>query len=315
MPFRQISLPSLGRALSNIMACPTSGEPDSHDAGLDEFYRLGGNCIHLHGEGGETHSRRATGTWLRRHELRPKFFLCTQICHEGWDAAAERAIGRCTPDAVAEDIGTDLDLLGTDYVDFVYLANHPTGPVEPVIEALAREVARGHIRAFGVRNWSAERIWSANAHAVRIGASGVAAVVTTELALPCSARPLWPEDIPFAQIEPTVLDLGLPVFAHADGFNQATHLFDDEKKAIHPRWVERWNHPANAEIVKRVRAFADARGIEPTEVNLAWLLNRAFPSVAMIGLPELLANGGARLESASQLILNEAERSTLRPPI
>src|SRR5579862_3566568 len=108
MPFRLIEIPSLGRALTNIMAAPSSAEPETHAAGLDRYRALGGNCIHLHGEGGETHTRRATGEWLRDNGLRTEFFVCTQICHEGWDEAAARPIDRFTAEAVAEDIDADL---------------------------------------------------------------------------------------------------------------------------------------------------------------------------------------------------------------
>src|SRR5690242_20397028 len=121
MPFRQIEVPTLGRSLSNLMAAPSSSQADTHMAALDVYRRLGGNCIHLHGEGGETHSRRATGEWLLSHHLRPEFCLCTQICHDGWDDFAKRPIVRFTPQAVHEDIAIDLELLGTDYLDFIYL--------------------------------------------------------------------------------------------------------------------------------------------------------------------------------------------------
>jgi hypothetical protein len=117
--FRRLNVPSLRRSLSNVMACPSSAEPDSHQAGLEEYYRLGGNCIHLHGEGGETHSRRAVGKWLRERDVRPDFFLCSQICHEGWDPVGQRAIDRCTPEAVVADIAADLDLAGTDYLSSI----------------------------------------------------------------------------------------------------------------------------------------------------------------------------------------------------
>ena len=65
-------------------------QPDTHERGLDEYLRLGGNCLHLHGEGGATRSRQSTGDWLRRRGVRRQFFLGTQICHDGWDAAAHR---------------------------------------------------------------------------------------------------------------------------------------------------------------------------------------------------------------------------------
>src|SRR5262245_55053334 len=128
------------------MACPASAEPGSHRVGLEKYYRLGGNCIHLHGEGGETHSREAVGQWLQERGLRSELFLCTQICHEGWDAVGQRAIDRVTPDAISADISADLSLLQTDWLDLVYIANPPAAEFEPVLEAIAAEIAQGRIR-------------------------------------------------------------------------------------------------------------------------------------------------------------------------
>jgi aryl-alcohol dehydrogenase-like predicted oxidoreductase len=173
MPFRKVNVPSLRRTLSNVMACPSSAEPDSHQSGLEEFHRLGGNCIHLHGEGGETHSRQAVGQWLERRGLRSDFFLCAQICHEGWDPVAQRVIDRLTPEAAGSDIAADLSLIGTGYLDLVYVANPPGAPLEPVMEAIAGEIARGRVRAFGVRNWRPEYIHAAHTTAARIGAPGI----------------------------------------------------------------------------------------------------------------------------------------------
>ena len=108
------------------MACPSSAEPESHEPGL-EAYRELGNCIHVHGEGGETHSRQAVGQWLKRHGRRSDFFLCCQICHEGWDPVAQRSVDRFAPEAVAADVAGDLSLIRTEYLDLVYVANAPGG--------------------------------------------------------------------------------------------------------------------------------------------------------------------------------------------
>jgi aryl-alcohol dehydrogenase-like predicted oxidoreductase len=220
MPFRQIDIPLLGRRLSSVMAFPSSAADGTHELGLDEYRRLGGNCIHLHGEGDETHSRRATGEWLRSHRLRPEFFVCTQICHDGWDETAGQPIDRFTPEAVSEDVARDLELLGTDYIDLVYLGDNRQSPFEPVIDALGREIARGRIRAFGVSSWTADRIQAAHVYARRAASQGIAAVVSTELCLATATSPLWPEYVPFdADLEQAVRSLGLAVFAHAADFN------------------------------------------------------------------------------------------------
>ncbi len=161
MGFRQIEIPALDRVLSNIMAHPSSADPETHERGLDEYARLGGNCIHVHAEGEETHTRSATGRWLQRRGCQQEFFVCTQICHAGWDEAAARPIDRFTAAAVSEDIDADLDLLGTEFLDLVYLDDNPQSPFEPVVEGIGREIGLGRVRAFGVRNWDARRLAAA----------------------------------------------------------------------------------------------------------------------------------------------------------
>jgi 1-deoxyxylulose-5-phosphate synthase len=281
------------------MAHPSSADADTHQFALDEYVRLGGNCIHLHGEGGEVHSRLATGQWLQSNGLRSEFFLCSQICHDGWDDLASRAIDRFTAQAVSEDIGTDLELLRTEYLDLVYLDDRPQMPLEPVIEAVGREIARGRVRALGVRNWTADR-----AKAL----PGVAAIITTELSLAAATGPLWPEYVPFdAELRQVVCDLGLAVFAHGDDINLGQSLYEDgnETASMRRRWLRRWEHPGNPGLVQRVRRLAAARGFTPREMNVAWLLSQPFPSVAVVTLPSLLTAHGAEYERASGLVLGQ----------
>jgi aryl-alcohol dehydrogenase-like predicted oxidoreductase len=61
-----------------------------------------------------------------------------------------------------------------------------------------------------------------------------------------------------------------------------------------------------------LREVAAGHGLTPFEVNLAWLLNRHFHTLALVSLPCLLTVG-AQLESASQLLLPDFELSALRP--
>jgi aryl-alcohol dehydrogenase-like predicted oxidoreductase len=300
------------------MAHPSSARQDTHESGLDEYLRLGGNAIHLHGEGGETHSRRAAGQWLGRRRLRKDFFVCTQVCHEAFDRTSNRAIDRFTPEAVAEDVAADLDLLETSYLDLIYLDDHPGTPVGPVIDAIAREIARGSVRAFGVRNWTAERMRAANKYASGEGAPRIAAVFTTELALAAATHPLWPGYVPFdAALESAAGEMGLAVFAHAEDWNLAQFLFEDEERRASPHTgrAERWSHPDNPALVERVRRFALARGLTTREVNLTWLLNRPFSTVAVVGLPSMLTGHGGEYERASRLRLDSAElrELTARP--
>jgi aryl-alcohol dehydrogenase-like predicted oxidoreductase len=111
-----------------------------------------------------------------------------------------------------------------------------------------------------------------------------------------------PEDIPFGQLEATVRDLGLAVFAHADAFNIGEHLFEDRKDPVAPRWKQRWENRANKELALRVREFAATRGLTAAEVNLAWLFNRSFPVIALVSLPDLLTNRGLVERASGELL-------------
>lgn len=314
MSFRQIEVPPFGRRLSNIMAAPSSAAPETHEAGLDEYRRLGGNALHLHGEGGETHSRQVAGAWLRRHGLRGEFFVCTQICHDAWDEASQKPLDRFTAEAVAEDVAADLDLLGAEYLDLVYLDDSADLPVEPLIDVLGREIALGRVRAFGVRNWAPRRIRAANSYAARTGQPGVSAVLTTELALAAANQPLWPEYLPFdAAVQQLVSEAGLAVLAHAGGLNLGQCLFGDEdtQAGTRPEWVQRWQHPANRALVERVRGFATAHGLTPRAVNIAYVLSQPFPVIGIVGLPALLSARRGEYERASASVLGEEERRVL----
>jgi aryl-alcohol dehydrogenase-like predicted oxidoreductase len=315
MPFRQIEIPALRRKLCNIMAHPSSANPEATEPGLDEYSRLGGNCIHCHGEGGETHSRRITGQWLQSRGLRTEFFVCTQICHEGWDEAAQLSIDRFTAAGVREDVATDLDLLATDYLDLIYLDDSPQAPLEPVIDAVGQEIRSGRVKAFGVRNWTAERIAAANSHLSHERLPRVAAIITTELALAFSLAPLWPGYLPFgAELQHLVVSSHLPVFAHGADLTIGQCLYADADALSRMRrhWVERWNHPANTALIRRVQCFGEAHRLTSREVNVAWLLNQSFPCVAVLPLPSfLLAARRTEYETASQLVLEEGDRDLL----
>ena len=315
MPIQQIAAPSLRRCLSNLMMAPSSARPETHAAGLTEYRHLGGDSVHLHGEGGETHSRRETGKWLAENHLRPEFFLCAQICHDKWNEESQQEIGRFTPDALHDDISTDLELIDTDYVDLIYFDDRPDAPLEPVLDAIFAETNCGRVRGFGVRNMTAGRIREANAYAAARSAPGVSAVITTELTPFRPTQPLWPGYTPFdAELRGVVEALNLTVFAHAGDVTLGQCLFGDEDSfaRMRPEWTARWNHPANAAIADNIRKMAAVHGRTTREILLSWLLNQPFPVVAIVGNADLSAEGLRRCEGISGWRFSPAEREILR---
>lgn len=306
---------SLGRDLSRLMANPSSANPETHVAGSDLYHRLGGNCLYLHGEGDETHSRQTTGRWLRERGLRDHFFLTTQACHDGWDEVNSRPIDRFTSEAVLEDVARDLELLQTDRIDLVGLADRPLSPVEPVLIALAGEIAVGRVGNYGLSSWSADRVQQAIDCANRRGLPCPAALFTTELALPRATESLWPEYPSFdSQLQEIAERHSLTVLAHVEDFNLGQCLFM-EKESPPPwraHWIDRWDHLANESLVRRVQSFAAARGLTTREVNLSYVLNQPFPVIGIVSLPTLLNDRGGEYVRASGVRLSEDELRSLR---
>ena len=304
MPLRKVHIPSLARRLSCLMAAPSSADAATHAAGLDTYHAVGGDSYHLHGEGGETHSRQATGDWLRLQGRREQSFVCTQVCHDAWDAVALRPVDRFTPWAVLEDITADLALLGIDFIDMVYLDDRPGADFTGVLEALASEIAAARIQAVGLRNWTPDRIRAAHDYAVRMELPRCVAIVTTEMALFTPTAPLWPGYVPFdAGLRSVVRELGLAVFAHVDDLTIGQSLFADAeaRDALRPEWLERWRTPDNMTLKQQVQALAATIGASAREINVAWLLTQDFPVIGIIGVPALLGKHGPSYERAAQL--------------
>ena len=306
MSQRQIELHSLGRSLSVFMAHPSSHEGETYAASLNTYHQQGGNALHLHGEGDEIQSRKAAGDWLRAHQLRQTFFLCTQICHDDWDDTHQQPINRFTPEAVHQDIATDLELIGTDFLDLVYLDDRPHLPFEPIIEAIGSEIALGRLRSFGVRNFMPDRLRAAHAFAMKTIGQGIGAVVTTEMSLFASNSPLWPEYVPFdTTLRQAIADLGLSVLTHAGDLTLGQCLFGDEDPLARFRseWIERWQHPDNVDIAARIQAAAAAHRSTPREIQMAWLLNQPFPVIAIVSLSLFRTEIGAQYERGSEISL------------
>lgn len=104
---------------------------------------------------------------------------------------------------------------------------------------------------------------------------------------------------------------GLAVFAHADDINLGQCLYSEEANVVRRRWTERWQHRSNVVLVQRVKDFARASGLSTREVNIAWLLNQNFPSIAITSLPCMLERS-SDYERASRFLLNEVDRESLR---
>lgn len=312
--FPTVRIPGLNRDIGRIMLAARPFPQEPHAATLDRFLAVGGNAIHLHGEGGETLSREAVGAWMQDRQTREQVVLCSQICHDGWDEATQTEFDRLTPEGIEEDISHDLALLQTNALDVVYLScDMPTTPVAAILESLAEQWQRGRIHAYGVRNWSAERILEANAYARLRGIPGFSVLVTTELSLGVPVEPTWPDYVPFAEQRECVRAQNLAVFAWVSDFNHGLFVPEAARSALPyaERVYARWCSDENMALLKRAQTLAQRKGMDARQINVAAILQQPFPVVGIMTQRESAATPLETYLDACHLTLSQDDLATL----
>lgn len=141
---------------------------------LDRYVELGGNLLdtaHVYSNwipGERNRSEKVIGRWLQSR--RPEnVVICTKGGHFNPDTPR---ISRVMPEELRRDLLESLDCLQTDCIDLYMLhRDHPTLPVDEIMDCLDEFVRSGQVRYLACSNWTAERIIQANAYAKAHGRS------------------------------------------------------------------------------------------------------------------------------------------------
>ena len=153
---------------------------------LDAWVEAGGTVIdtaHVYEDGD---AERVVGQWLRdRPGVRERLVLVTKGAHPDGDRR------RVTPEAIEADLADSLERLGEPIDLYLLHRDDPTVGVGELIDALDGHRRAGRIRAFGVSNWSLERIEEANAYAQSRGVAGICCN-SPHLSLAVQNEPPWP---------------------------------------------------------------------------------------------------------------------------
>lgn len=184
----------------------------------------------------------------------------------GWRIENGTSVGLDSrPERIRQVADESLRRLRTDVIDLFYQHRvDPDVPIEDVAGAVGELVEAGKVRHFGLSEASAATI--RRAHAV----FPVTAVQ--------SEYSLWTRD-PEAEVLPTLSELGIgfvPFSPLGKGFltgtvTTGTTFAAGDVRATIPRFAEE-NRAANQAIVDHVKGLADAKGVAPGQVALAWLL-------------------------------------------
>ncbi|MBD2339032.1 aldo/keto reductase [Calothrix sp. FACHB-156] len=181
-----------------------------------------------------------------------------------------------TPEYVHEACNASLKRLGVDVIDLYYQHRvDPNVPIEDTVGAMAELVQQGKVRYLGLSEAAPSTIRRANA-VYPISA------LQTEYSL-------WSRD-PEDEILPTVRELGIgfvPYSPLGRGFLSGAiaspdDLAPDDYRRNAPRFQGE-NFHKNLELVDKVKAIANAKGVTPSQLALAWLLSQGEDIVPIPG--------------------------------
>ncbi|MEU8268010.1 aldo/keto reductase [Sphaerisporangium sp. NPDC049002] len=180
------------------------------------------------------------------------------------------------PDYLRRACDASLERLGVDHIDLYYQHRvDPSVPVEETWGALAELVAAGKVRHLGISEASPDLVRRAHAvHPITAGQYEYS-LFTRD-----------PED----QILATFRELGIGLVAYSPlgrgfltGTITSTDQFDaGDFRASNPRFQGE-NFDANHRLVIQIQEVAEAKGVTPGQLALAWVLAQGEDIVAIPG--------------------------------
>jgi aryl-alcohol dehydrogenase-like predicted oxidoreductase len=255
---------------------------------LDKYVEHGGNTIDTSRIYSIGKSEIVLSMWLKSRGNRKDIVIINKGGHHYIDDKGihhpERR--RVRPEMITEDLMKSLDTMEVDFFD-IYLIHRddPMVPVGELIDMLQEHKDAGYIKAYGVSNWSAQRIEEANQYATSKGYSGVV-INSPSLSLAQANEPRWTgctyvdnEYIRWhEQSQIPVLSWAPQASGFFFGIHKDASLFKPDVARV-------YYSDANLERFNRANQLAKEKGEQFTanDIALAYVLNQQFPICAVIG--------------------------------
>lgn len=253
---------------------------------------------------GRGHNERLVGRALAAH--RDRVVIATKCGIVRADDPADRRIDT-SPEYIRAAVDASLARLGVDKIDLFYLHRlDGVTPIEDSVGALSRLVEAGKVRSIGLCEVSVETL--RRAHAVH-----PVSAVQSEYSL--TARE--PEDgllkacdelgAAFVAYSP----LGRGLLTGALTRQEDLDPSDIRRSGYLPRFAGQ-AFDANVSLAERIGSIAEARGVTPAQIALAWVIGR--PGVVAIPGTRKLERLEENLQAAS-IRLTDEERSSLEQAV
>jgi aryl-alcohol dehydrogenase-like predicted oxidoreductase len=203
-----------------------------------------------------------------RGKKRDSFVLATKFAIVRGPRPQDRSVNG-KPEYVKQSIDGSLKRLGLEYVDlYQYHRVDASTPIEDTVGAMADLVKAGKVRHIGLSEVNASTL--RRAHAVH------------PIASLQSEYSLWTRDPEVDGVLEACRELGIGFLAYSPlgrGFltgqiKKFEDFDEDDYRRFSPRFQGE-NFQKNLDLVARIGALADARGVASSQLALAWVLSRA----------------------------------------
>lgn len=228
---------------------------------LDDVHQLGIRVLDLAASYQAGGTERAVGHWLKASRSREQ----VKLISKGGHPIPIIQENRLTPRDITADLDASLQRLGTEYIDLYFLhRDHPDADLEALLRCLSGQQRLGKIRAFGVSNWTHERLRALQTMANLHGFSPPVAN-SPQFSLRSWRSPPWKGCVSLSgQQNQTARDYHrqtqTPVFAYSPfGVGKA------------------YDTPDNTRLQKRIDSLATRLGISTQELMLAYVQSHGFP--------------------------------------
>jgi aryl-alcohol dehydrogenase-like predicted oxidoreductase len=268
---------------------------------LDSFVAAGFNMVDTAdvysawaagNNGGE--SETIIGNWLKRRGGRDRVIVATKV---GWELSpSHRGLSRAH---IVGAVESSLKRLRTDYIDLYQShVDDPDTPVEEPLEAYARLIQQGKVRAIGASNFSAARLKQALDASERHGLPRYQTL--QPLYNLCDRKSFESE------LEPLCLEEGIGVVTYyslASGFLTGKYRSErDLAGQARSREVKNYLTPRGNRIIETLERVATRHDTGAAQIALAWLMAR--PSVTAPIASATSLHQLAQLMSAAKIDLD-----------
>lgn len=265
---------------------PMSADPQKIERGmtlLDQVFESGINTFDCSAGYGEE----SLGMWMQARKNRDSVVVLTKCGHPNqWRK-------RVTEYDILADLHDSLAKLKTDYID-IYLLHRddPDVPVSVTVELMNRLHNEGIIGAFGVSNWTHERIAEANEYALSHGLIPFT-VSSPNFGLADQVEDPWGGGCVTisghgnAEARKWYADNGMPVFAYSSlgrGFFSGMVHSDrpeEAKQVLDVPAQKGYCYAENFTRLARAEELAKEKGVTVAQIAMAWIMNQELDVYAL----------------------------------